>query len=357
MDGYAVRAQDTFGASESLPALLARNGEVPMGRSAAVPVGEGQAVRIPTGGMLPPGADSVVMIEYCRDLDEFTLEVNRTVSPLENVIQPGDDFRRGAVVLSRGRRLRPADLGALAGLGLTRIEVYRKPRVAILSTGDEIVPAEALPGPGQVRDINQHTLGGLCRQAGAEPILLGLCPDRFELIAERVAEAFSQADTLWISGGSSVGTRDLTLQVLETLPAFELLAHGISISPGKPTILARSGSRPIIGLPGHVASTLVVAEIFLTRLLARLAGWEAPDPRPGRSLEAVLTRNVASASGREDFVRVRLLWRDGRWLADPIFGKSGLISTLVEADGLMPIDLHTEGLYEGQKVRVLLFPN
>jgi molybdopterin molybdotransferase len=354
MDGYAVRARDTFGATESLPAFFALKGEVLMGQAPEVAVGEGEAVKISTGGMLPEGADGVVMIEYCHSLDRETLEVSRAISPLENVIQPGDDYGKGAAVLNQGRLLRPQDLGVLAGLGVSQLNVYSRPKVAILSTGDEIVPVHETPGPGQVRDVNRYSLDAFCVRLGAEPIYMGLCPDDFKAMKDMVEESLDRADTIWISGGSSVGTRDLTLSVLESVDDFELLVHGISISPGKPTIIGRCGTRPVIGLPGQVTSALVVAEIFLVRLIQRLSG--RSDLNAGRIMpvEAELTRNIESAGGREDYIRVKLVQKDGKLLAEPIFGKSGLISTLVESDGLMRVHMNTEGLYQGQMVEVLL---
>ncbi len=355
MDGYAVQAKGTFGASEGLPALFQVTGEVFMGRAVRIVVNQGQAVKIPTGGMLPEGADSVVMKEYCHRLDDETIEVSRTVSPLENVIAPGDDFRKGTVFLKKGHRLRPQDVGVMAGFGVTEVPVFRRPCIAIISTGDEVVPVDRTPLPGQVRDINQYTLTALCRKAGAEPICMGLCPDSFDTLRETVERGLVQADSVWISGGSSVGTRDLTLRVFESLPDFELLVHGISISPGKPTIIGRSGTRTIIGLPGHVASALVVAGVFMTRIISRLSGY-AGLPRPwGADVEAELSRNIPSANGREEYVRVKLIETGARLTAVPLFGKSGLISTLVDADGLVRIDMNTEGLYQGERVKVMLF--
>jgi molybdopterin molybdotransferase len=352
MDGYAVRARDTYGASETLPALLEVSGEVLMGQCPQEEVVPGRAVRISTGGMLPEGADAVVMIEYCHFLDESTLEVSRSVSPLENVIAPGDDFRKGADVLARGHALRPQDVGLLAGLGLSELPVYRKPVVALISTGDEIVPVDMPPGPGRVRDINRYTLEAFCHRAGAKPLYAGLCPDDFDRLKATVEQAMAGADTVWISGGSSVGTRDLTLGVLETLPDFELLVHGISISPGKPTIIGRCGGRPVVGLPGHVASALVVADVFLSRLLDRLSGRRHEGPWGRHVVGAAIGRNVESASGREDYIRVRLVDGADGLVAEPVFGKSGLISTLVESHGLVRVNMNTEGLYEGQRVEV-----
>ena len=357
MDGYAVKSRDTFGATESLPALLEIAGEVSMGVAGNIVLKSGQAVKIPTGGMLPEGADGVAMIEYCALLDEKTLEVSRAISPLENTIQPGDDFKKGTVILPGRKRLRPQDLGAMAGLGFFEVPVFRKPKIAILSTGDEMVPISRKPGVGQVRDINRYTLGALCRNMGAVPVYLGICSDQFEPLREMVEKALSSADAVWISGGSSVGTRDFTLKVFETLPDFELLVHGISISPGKPTIIGRSGVKPVIGLPGHPASALVVAEVFMTGLLRTLSGAVAYGNELHTIKKAILKRNIPSSGGREDYVRIRLEKNGEDAYAIPIFGKSGLISTLVEADGLVRIDMNTEGLYKGDEIDVILFSN
>ena len=353
VDGYAVRARDSFGATENLPALLEIAGEVKMGEVPSVAVGAGKAVRISTGGMLPQGADSVVMIEYCHRLDQSTLEVSRAVSPQENVIQPDDDFKDGDLVVGRGRRLRAQDVGVMAGLGVTDVPVYRIPKVAIISTGDEVIPIDRKPEPGQVRDINTYTLSAFCEQEFVVPIFIGLCRDRFDDLLAMVRKGLEVADSVWVSGGSSVGTRDLTLKVLESLEDMELLVHGISISPGKPTIIARIGPRALFGLPGHVASAMVVAEIFLRPFLSRLSG-EAEKKRHN-VVKARLARNVESASGRDDFLRVRLVKQGDEWVAEPIFGKSGLISTLVEADGLLRVDRNTEGLYQGDRVEVVVF--
>ena len=355
MDGYAVRAQDTFGATESLPALLELAGEVLMRQTPKTAVGAGQAVKISTGGMLPAGADGVVMVEYCHPLDSKTIEVSRAISPLENVIRPDDDFKQGARVLSGGEPLRPQDLGVLAGLGLAEVSVYRRPKVAIISTGDEVIPIDERPEPGQVRDINTYTLGAFCRQAGAETVILGLCGDDFEQLREGVSRGLRVADTVWISGGSSVGTRDLTVKVFESFEDTEILVHGISISPGKPTIIAKAGSQALFGLPGHVASALVVAEVFLGPFLARLAGEKTLVSRLYEVIEAELGRNVESTSGREDYIRVSLKRKGDGYLAEPIFGKSGLISTLVEAEGLLRVEMNTEGLYKGQRVAIMAF--
>jgi molybdopterin molybdotransferase len=355
MDGYAIMAKDSFGATESLPALLEVVGEVKMGEIPRVKAGPSRAVRIATGGMLPDGADGVVMVEYCHTLDENTIEVSRAISPQENVIAPDDDYRKGSVVLSKGTRLRPQDLGAMAGFGILEVTVYKKPKVAIISTGDEVVPAEQNPGPGQVRDINSYTLGALCEEMGAEPVILGLSGDNFNSLRGLVEKGLGTADTVWLSGGSSVGTRDLTVKVFESFERMEVLVHGISISPGKPTIIARLNSCAVFGLPGHTASAMVVAEVFLKPFLSRISGQREPAHKIEPEIWAKLSRNIESAAGRDDYVRVKLYEREGDLVAEPIFGKSGLISTLVDADGLVRVDRNTEGLYEGERVKVLLF--
>ena len=355
VDGYAVRAKDTFGASESLPAFLELAGEVVMGKASTDIVCEGTAVRISTGGMIPVGADAVIMIEYCQNADEKTIEVSRSVAPLENIISKGDDFRNGSILFNRGAVLRPQDIGLLAGQGIKEISVYRKPKVGIISTGDEIVPADQTPDPGQIRDINSYTLSAFCLQSDAIPVDMGLCGDNFDELRNAVEQALSICDTVWISGGSSVGLRDMTLKVMESFPDTQILVHGIAISPGKPTIIGRTGGKALFGLPGHVASALVVAEIFLNPFLDGLAGKEISYEDSHFCVEAELERNIESAGGRDDYIRVKLKKIDGRLVAEPIIGKSGLISTLVEAVGLVKIGRNTEGFYKGQIVRVMLF--
>jgi len=355
MDGYALLAKDTFGASENLPAFLELIGEVTMGQVPTDVVTPGKTIRISTGGMIPEGADAVVMIEYCHSLDEKTIEVCRTVSPLENVIMPGDDFKKGVVIFERGAILRPQDIGILAGLGIQNIKAYKRPKVAIISTGDEIIPIDQRPKLGQVRDINSYTLSAFCSQAGAIPINLGLCKDNFSDLREMIALVIEVNDTVWISGGSSVGVLDMTMKVLESFDNTELLVHGIAISPGKPTIIARIGTKAVFGLPGHVASAMVVAEIFLNPFLSRLSGEVSAAQDNHFYQQDELERNIESASGRDDYIRVKLNKKEGRIFAEPIFGKSGLISTLVDAQGLVKIDRNTEGLYQGQIIDVMLF--
>ncbi len=352
VDGYAVRAADTFGATESLPAYLAVIGQVPMGRSAEVTVGPAQAAVVYTGGMIPAGADAVVMIERTQQLDANNIEVLRAVAPGENVIQIGEDVREGEALLAPGHILRPQDIGGLMALGLTQVGVAVKPRVAIVSTGDEVVPPDMTPGRGQVRDVNTYTVAGLVARAGGVPLPQGIVLDDFDALFSVARRSLEAADVLVISAGSSVSTRDLTAEVVNRLGQPGVLVHGVSIRPGKPTILGLCGGKPVIGLPGNPVSAMVVAGLFLVPLLWRMQGASQP---PVRRVKAQLTHNVASVPGREDYVPVRLSGHDEQRWADPVFGKSNLIYTLVKADGMVRVPLDSNGLHEGEWVEVELF--
>jgi molybdopterin molybdotransferase len=354
MDGYAVQARSTFGASESMPALFTIVGAVEMGEVPTVSVKTGQAVRIATGGMLPHGADSVVMVEHTQALNEHTLEIFKSVAPLQHVIEIGEDFRRGEQILSRGSRIRPQEMGVLAALGETRIPVYRQPVVAIISSGDEIVPIEQTPGLSQLRDVNAHTLTGLVRLSGGVPVYLGIAKDNVDDLYGLCENAIAQADVVLISGGSSVGSRDFTIDVIRALPDADILAHGVSISPGKPTILARSKQKAIWGLPGQVASAMVVFNVMVRPMLEVIGGLSDDQLSTAHEVSAVLSRNLASAQGREDYVRVKLVYRANQLYAEPILGKSGLIHTMVKANGLIRIEMNSEGLDKGTRVRVIL---
>lgn len=356
MDGYGVRAADTFGASVGAPQYLEIKGDVPMGVAPPQSVGPGETLRVPTGAMLPPGADAVVMVEYTAEHPDGTLEVRRPVAPGENVLKPGEDVQQGEVLFPAGSLLRPQDLGLLAALGVTRLPVYRRPRVVILSSGDEIVAITQNPAPGQVRDSNAYLAAAQVAQWGGVPALKGIIPDDFEALKTALAADLQEADLILISGGSSVGARDLTLEAIKSLPGAEVLVHGVAIRPGKPTILASLGqpALPLMGLPGHPASAAVVMEVLGRPLLARLTG-QAESPAWGKEVKALLSRNLAGASGREDYVRVRLRAEGETLWADPVLGPSGLLSPLVKSDGLVVIPLGVEGLVRGEAVAVRLF--
>lgn len=353
VDGYAVRAADTFGASAALPAYVRLAGEIGMGRPALQTLGAGDAFRIATGGMLPEGADAVVMVEQTEVAGADLVEIFRPVAPGEGWVQAGDDLRAGQRLLEAGRRLRAADLGLLAGVGVTAVEVFRRPVAAVIPTGDEIVDPEARPRPGQVRDINTTALSAGLRSAGVCPRPYPIVRDDPEALRAVVAEALDAADLLLMAGGSSVGTRDWTLETLLSFPGAELLLHGVSIRPGKPVILVALGEKLLIGLPGNPLSALVVFEQFVRPYLRRLSGERRRLPDGGR-VSARLTRSYSSDPGKEDYLRVRLLEEGDGWRAEPLLGKSTLLMTLVEADGLVTVPEQVEGLEAGEWVDVEL---
>ncbi len=353
MDGYAVRAADTFGASEGLPAYLRVCGETPMGRAAELPVAPGEAQLIHTGGMLPPGADAVVMVEYTQPIDDDAIEVVRPAAPGANVVQAGEDLQPGDLVLPAGQRLRAQDAGVLAALGITEVEAAVRPRVGVLSSGDEIVPPQAAPGPGRVRDVNSTTLTALARAAGAEACAYGVAPDDRAELERRARAALAACDLLVISAGSSVSARDVTADVIAALGAPGVLAHGLAVKPGKPTIAALAGGTPVFGLPGNPVSAMVVFGLLVAPTIARLLG--APSVPEPRLTRARLTRNLSSQTGRLDFVPAALTRRGGEWWAEPVLGKSNLIATMVRASGMVRIPLDAGGAAEGAWVDVERF--
>lgn len=351
VDGYAVRAKDTYGSSESMPGFLTVTGEVEMGVVSISVVSQGEAVSVPTGGMLPEGSDSVIMIEHCEEVDSL-LNTYKQVAPAENIIRAGEDIRAGEILLSAGTKLRPQELGALAALGITHVTVFRKLTIGYLSSGDEIVPyqTETLL-EGQIRDINYLTISGLASEWNVDCIYGGIVRDDYEEFRKRAHELYEQVDCLILSGGSSVGAKDYTTNVIQSLGDPGVFVHGISIKPGKPTILAMANGKPAIGLPGHPASAMVIFRLFGERILRRLMG-EKTEPKPER-IFARITKNIPSSPGRSDYIRVRLFEKEGEWWAEPIIGKSGLITTLVKSDGIVEIISEKEGVSQGEYVPVM----
>jgi molybdopterin molybdotransferase len=370
VDGYAVRAADTHGASDSLPAYLTLIGEVPMGDAPSFEVEQGQCALIHTGGMLPSGADAVVMIEYTQmvvgagsprpiaGMNETEIEISRSVADGENVIRIGEDVAQGQLVLPKGTLIRPAEIGGLMALGITSIRVATKVKVGLISTGDEVIDPSQSPRPGQVRDINSYTLGSLVEKNGGEAVRYGIISDQFEALKEAAAKALSECDMVLVTAGSSASTRDMTADVIRQLGEPGVLVHGINTRPGKPTILGVCSGKAVIGLPGNPVSALVNGYLFVMPVIEKLLG---ALPRPSPSVQAKLTVNLSSQAGREDWWPVKLSRPERSeaktkddYLAEPTFGKSNLIFTLASADGLLRIHADATGLSAGETVVVLL---
>lgn len=344
VDGYAVRAADTTGAGDAIPSMLRWTGTVPMGGEPDRGVAPGECVYVPTGAVLPDGADAVVMVEHAEQAGDLVL-VRRPVAAGENVLTRGEDFPRGGVVLPKGRRLRPQDLGVLAAAGKDHIRVYRQPRVGVISTGNELVPVSAIPSASQVRDVNSSLSAGFLHEHGCVPECYGIVRDEERLLRAALDRALPECDAVLVSGGSSKDARDHCASAIAERG--EVLAHGIALQPGKPTILGRVQGKPVIGLPGHPASAYIVLRAVVRPLIGALAGGLPPERRAG----ALLAENIPSPRGREDWVRVRL---EGD-LARPVFGKSGLLNTLAASDGVVVVPAAREGMEAGEAVEVILW--
>ena len=348
VDGFAVLAADTYGASEGLPSYLDLSGAVRMGAAPDVAVSPGTCVAIPTGAVIPDGADAVVMVEYTAETMKGTIEVTRPVAPGAGLVRADEDVAAGEVLVSAGRPLRASELGLLAAAGVTLVEVHARPRVAIISTGDEVVPpSTANLAAGQVRDATASALAGLVREAGGDPFSVGIVPDDRDALERALSEVLSCADLVVVSAGSSVGARDETAGAVAALGT--IWCHGLAIKPGKPTLLAECDGVPVIGLPGNPLSALVVFRLIGTPLVWRLAGSAATPPEP--NTRARLSRDLPSAAGRLDIVQVAV--HDG--VAEPLFGPSALLSVLTKADGYVMVPEPATGLDGGTEVEVTLY--
>ena len=348
VDGYAVRAKDTFGCTDATPAILPLQGEVLMGEGAEFALNPEECVAVPTGGAVPKGADSVVMVEYTEDYGDGTIGISKSAAPGQNMIFRGDDVFPGKVVLEQGRVLSSQDIGALAAIGSVRVPVAKKLKVGVISTGDELVPPEMAPGPGQVRDVNSPMLEAMLTAFGAEVINYGIVIDDEALLSDKVHAAVAECDAVLLSGGSSVGVKDAACRIIESMGT--LLLHGIAIKPGKPTILGKADSKPLVGLPGHPVAAYFITKIFILPLLCRLTGRK----QESYTTTARVTESISANHGRAQVHCCRLESRDGELWASPIRGKSGLITTLAGADGYFIIDRDCEGLPQGAQVQVFV---
>ena len=348
VDGYAVRARDTFGCTDAIPAILSQQGEVLMGQGAEFALKKECCVAVPTGGAIPEGADSVVMIEYTEDYGDGTIGITKSVAPGQNMIFRGDDVFPGKVILQKGRVLRAQDIGALAAIGCVQVPVVKQLIVGVISTGDELVPPEVKPGPGQVRDVNSPMLEAILAGVGVTVINYGIVIDDEALLREKVTKAVAECDAVLLSGGSSVGVKDAACRIIESMG--KLLLHGIAIKPGKPTILGKAGVKPLVGLPGHPVAAYFITKLFVLPLLERLMGRK----QETYTVSAKLTENISANHGRAQYHCCHLERKDGELYAYPIRGKSGLITTLAGADGYFCIDRDCEGLPQNAEVQVIV---
>lgn len=352
VDGYAVYSRDVYGASDSMQSMLDLKGEVLMGCEAPGEIAmPGQCYYVPTGGMLPKGADSVVMIEYTEKLDDSTILASKSASPGENVVEIGEDIKKGEAVIKTGTKLRAYEIGVLASLGITRVNVINKPRIGIISTGDEVVPPEEEIKPGQIRDINTYLLYSLIEEQGCTPVKFGLIKDDYNLLKNAVDTAVKQCDIVLISGGSSVGKKDNTVSVIDDLGDEGVLVHGISVKPGKPTIIGKSKGKIIFGLPGHPLACAVIFQVMVKYYIEKITN----NKEKSYPVTCTFKINYHKAKGREEYLPVTIE-DDGQSLtACPVFGKSGLITGFSKAWGYIRIERNEEGIREGQTVSVYRF--
>ena len=346
VDGFAVRARDTFGCTDAIPAILPLQQTVQMGQGADFPLNAEACVAVPTGGAVPKGADSVVMLEYTEDYGDGTIGISKPVAPGENMIFRGDDVFPGKVILQKGRVLSSADIGALAAIGRVQVPVVKKLTVGVISTGDELVPPEVQPCPGQIRDVNSPMLEAMLTAFGCHVINYGIVIDDEALLTQKVSTAVSACDAVLLSGGSSVGVKDAACRIIESMG--RLLLHGIAIKPGKPTILGKAGAKPLVGLPGHPVAAYFITKLFVLPLLGQLSGRDMT----AYTVTAKVTQSISANHGRAQYHCCRLTRKGAEVWAEPIRGKSGLITTLAGADGYFCIDRDCEGLPKNAEIQV-----
>ncbi|WP_312712105.1 molybdopterin molybdotransferase MoeA [Proteiniclasticum ruminis] len=352
VDGYAVRARDTEGASESLPVFLGVVEEVLMGEEARSDILTGQCAYVPTGGMIPEGADAMVMVEYCESFDENSIAVYDAVSPGRNMVSIGEDMKANTKMLSRGTVIRPQEIGAMASAGIREVPVYKEMRLSIISTGDELVDVDCIPDKGQIYDINTCALEALAKKHGFKVVHSVVLKDDELLLKETVQKAMEFSDMVVVSGGSSQGKKDVTAKVIDEIGTPGVFTHGLALKPGKPTIggYDMETETILIGLPGHPVAAMMVFELICVWILEEMTG-----KKKSKVIYAAMETNVASAPGKSTCQPVELLETENGYMARPIFGKSGLITTLTRADGYTIIDMNKEGLKPGEVVQVQLF--
>jgi len=347
VDGYAIKSFDSYGATEAIPALVSNKGKVLMGKEVKDVINSGETMYVPTGGMIPNGADSVIMIEDTQLFDETTIGLNKPVSLGENIIFEGDDIKLNQLVIEKGKVITSMDIGILAALGINQIEVIKKPKVTIISTGDEIVDLNRKKVDAQIYDINGYVLNNLVEESGGEVIEKKIIKDNYEELFENVSKATTESDVILISGGSSVGTRDFTYDVINNIENSEVLVQGIAIKPGKPTIIGKTKKSLIVGLPGHPVSSIIVYKAFIDDYIRQIAGQR----KKIYEFEGILSENIHSAPGKTTYQMVDLKCTNNQIIVTPNYGKSGMISLLSHSKGYIVIDAHQEGLNAGEIIR------
>lgn len=352
VDGYALRSRDTHGASDSLPMFIEKIGEVEMGKAATEIVREDTAVYVPTGGMVPEGADAVVMIEYVEVLDDINIIVSKSVVQKENIIEIGDDIKENQKVLLKGMKLRPQDIGVLSSIGIYTVKTIKMPSISIISTGDEIIdPREELK-PGKIKDINTYTIAAMAKEIGLNVIERVVVKDDKELLKATLEDALEKSDMVALSGGSSVGTKDISSIVINEIGSPGVFVHGVAMKPGKPTILAKVKDKPVFGLPGQPTSAIIAFKVFVEYFVRKIINI---DEYEGRFVEAEMKVNIPSAAGKETYQMVYLKKEEDKYIAEPVNGKSGMITLMSKAKGYIKINEDIEGITAGEKIRVNLF--
>lgn len=345
VDGYAINIEDSHGASESLPSFLKIKGEVAMGEQTNAIIEPGEAIYVPTGGMIPRGANGVIMIEYVEKIDSETLLIYKSISEGENIVLKDDDISVNEKILKRGRKITPQDIGVLAALGISKVPVYKKPNFYIISTGDEIIDLEEQVEIGLIRDVNSYLLSSMIEKLGGNVVHRTIVRDDFDLLKSEVDKGIKSADLVLISGGSSVGTKDWTHKVIDSFTGPGVFIHGISIKPGKPTIVGSAENKIVVGLPGHPVSSLIVFKALIQHFIEEQLGVIPHN----RKTKAVVDSNFPSSPGRTTYQMVSLKEVDGNMICSPNFGKSGLVTLLSKSSGYIIIDKDEEGVYKGEK--------
>lgn len=349
VDGFAVISKDTFGCSESIPAVLPVAEEIEMGSMPTKALKHDTCVKVPTGGAIPENADAVVMLEYTESYGDGSIGIFKSAAPGSNIIYKGDDAKPGDILLKAGYKITAQDVGSLAAMGIRKVKVAAKPTVGIISTGNELVPSDAVPKDGQIRNVNSDLLAAIVLESGSNFIDYGILKDEESLLSNTLDKALEECDMVLISGGSSAGEKDKTADVIASKG--ELLFHGIAMKPGKPTILGSANGKAIFGLPGHPVASYFVAKLFVNHAIARITGKEQSEFH----VKAILSESLASNHGRAQYGGVKLTRENDKLIANPIHSKSGLITTLAQSDGFYEIDSECEGIKSGDEIEVYVY--